>query len=1342
MSDKVYMPPRPDNPYDDCPCPPPPPVDPCFSYPQQPQPPFCPPPPPPVVKPECNSWKPSPGFHQINPIPKVEEGQSLYEAMNNSIQRVNACISQWNYISKNCFAAMNACVEAARSNDVYYDDCEVHYQEGFDENEGCAYAIIEKKSVDRQGRPIFVRLVPAYNNTTNSGVKQDIFDVSFIESANVIITAVPVQQDNWYGPALYKGAAIPSIDQSMTHPIEGQDPQPEMYHPGWVYGFNRQGWLRIFKGKDVTTSVLCQNGMVDVIGSCWPILIDGAVTEEAEELVNKANIQAIGFNKGTGSVFFFSCSAQDQPGMSGIAVAKLLQGFGCTTAVITSLILAEDKSTDSAGMMYMGQMSTVPQAGRSPENLAYWVITKRPDFNNRFQKEIADLVQTTGQNAWKNYLLGVQIQDFDDRIIQNAKDIKEEVERAMAAEAQLQQNIDAEVDRATQAEKQLQDNIDAEVERAQNEEARLDAKIDAETTRAEAAEANLHQEILDETARATAAENQNAAAIAAEKLRAQTRENEIQAALDKEIRERIAADNDIINALEQEVLARRAADTALQNSIDATKNELKIDINNINNTIAGITGGQTNLPYLKLTGGIMTGPISFSSTDTITVGRGPTQNLEVATKQYVDDAVAAGGGGGTGGDVSKEYVDQQITSLQTQLTDKVSKTGDTMTGALNMDGQQIQNAVLSSNTGTSLDDGAGGPGKLTNLADPVDPTDAVNLQSLNTAISDAKTDLSGDFLPTSGGNMTGDINMTDSSVINFYDAEAVQAAMDKPVATASSTAINLRPSKVAKQFGITAELLKAAQEKGLNVTESTVSQTFDALGINRAAVIPGQAIKGSVYNDDNDMCVKAEIGKVGLKGSGVSLSDGSGNDIPISGVSTIGTAINPLIKLSETDVQIVGPLNVTNTVGEPKGTVNAGKVGVGDVVLEPHTDDTNDTHLDIDVPTSKGAVFINRSENGNSVAGGTGELHVTEIHAPNELVIRPGTSVNVGGSRIVNVGDPVNPGDAVNFKSVTGPSEAIGFPTTGYSFIKTDSILVTSSSTDTTIFQLHYGYTNFELKIRTYLGQNQTLHYNLYWINGYIGMDCWIDSLFTNPANISLVLSYTNSDNSFVASSISTYIRKDNKLVFTRENIIDPSQSINSHSIVGWRIGSNIEIMYPFYMLVNTFIRPPIQQPNPDQPSTPSDGSPSQSLVDKGVPSGYRRAMYWDENPYNSGNFGTTINLGTVKADVNDYFKTGADIYFVMLRNGNCVKATRISANSTVDCGHIPYDEILAIGVKCEYKTTMTSVKLTSTTGSSVPIGTGDIFKVHFELWGMPNSPSSTFKGYKGFFELKNASIV
>lgn len=1022
MSDEVYMPPKPTPQFQTPPCapPPPPPCPPKWDYPS------CgeyPPPPPGPPQPGKFPYAPPPGLKTIPPIPSVCEGESLYEAMNAQIERTNACISAWNNISANCFAAMNACVEAARSNDVYYDDCEVHYQQGYDENEGCSYSIIEKKSVDRHGRPIFVSLVPAFDNTTNSGIKQDIFDVSFIKSANVIITAVPTNQEKWYGPAMYRGAPMPGLNEGIMHPIEGQEGAiPPGNNQAYVYGFNRQGWLRYFEASTVTHTDLCQNGMVDVIGSCWPILNDNQLTTEAQELTYKASITAIGFNKGTGSVFFFSCSAQDNPGMTGVSVAKLLQGFGCTTAVITSMIEAADK-TEAAGMLYMGQMTSVPQGGLTPENLAYWVISKRPTFNNRFQKEIADLVQTTGQNAWKNYLLGVQIQDFDDRITANAEAIKAEQERAIQAENWLQENINKEVNRAMQAEAWLQQNINAEVNRATAEETRLDKKIDDETSRAQQAEANLHQEIVDETNRATAAENANAADIAAEKLRAITRENEIQAALDKEIRERISADNDIINALEQEVLARRAADTALENKIDAVKNELKIDINNLQNTINGITGGQTELPYLKLTGGQMTGPITYGSDDTITVGRGPTEDLEVATKKYVDDAVQTGGGG-TGGDVSKEYVDQQISNLQTQVNGKVSKTGDSMSGNLNMDNNQIQNAVLSSSTGTQVDNGAGGPGAIKNLADPIYPNDAVNLQTLQKEISDTKEDIEGSFLPLAGGNMTGNINMTNDSGVNFYDASTQQADLTKAALTPSSQrsvaesngnldTVTLRPSNAAKRLGITAELIADAQSKGVNISMAKNQDILDALALTPEQ-ITGQTYKGSVHNDGDDMVISSDTGSVVLKGVDIMVQDQAGSDVPVHGVSEIGPVGEASIKFKPLSTDIMGPVNIVNAVDEPTAKLSAGTVSVGGIELEPHAMDGQPEHLDINVPTSTGEVYINRSDDsGAPVAGGTGDLHVTQIESPQQLIVSPATSMSMSGKQIKNLADGTDNQDAV-----------------------------------------------------------------------------------------------------------------------------------------------------------------------------------------------------------------------------------------------------------------------------------------------------------------------------------------
>lgn len=913
-----YYPTRPNNPYQDdcrpkpdCGCTPPPTV--------------CPPQKPPVCQP------PQPVMGQIPPVPTVIEGSSLYEAMGKVIERTNMCINQWNCISKNCYEAMNACVAAARSNDVYYDDCEVNYQEGYDTTEGCAYAIVEKKAVDRKGKPIFVSLAPAYDNTTNSGVEQGIFDMSFIKSANVIMTAVQAGSDKWFGPAMYRGAAIPG----------------ESNPDGYVYGFNRHGALRYFKG-DVTETTLCQNQMVDVIGGCVPILYDGKVIEGVEAMTQKQAICAIGFNCGTGSVFFFSCSAQNQPGMGIASVARILQGYGCTTAVVTSATTNTPAATGE-GMLYMGQMTTDPVNAKEPKNLAYWVISKCPNFNNAFQKEVADLVQTTGRNAWETYLLGVQIQSFDDRITQNAKDIAAEIERATAAEKALDQKIEAETNRAEAAE-------DA-----------LDKKIDAETERATAAETALDNKIVAETNRATAAENKIASDLQAEVTRATTRENQIQAALDAEIQARIAADNDLINAIEQEVLARKAADVALENQIDAVDKKIQTQITNIEGNITnletqikGMTTGQTNLPYLKLTGGQLSGNLTFVSGQTVVLGRGPSNDMEAATKKYVDDAVQTGGGG-TGTDVSKEYVDQQIANVQGQVNTKVSKSGDTMTGSLNFNGNTAVNPVLESNSGIKVQSSSSGAaGKVTNLAAPSADSDAANKKYVDDGIKQVKQEISGElggeYLALTGGDMTGDINMTGNSVVKFYD----------PI---------------------------AARARARNLTD--------------------QMVKGSVYNDADAMVVKSETGPVALKGTDVSLSNGEGGEIAISGVTEIRRKKNDpnsgAVKLNDDLINLAADTVLVGQNGSMQGEISAGTInlydGSGAAVLKRHN-----SHLDINVPDALGSVYINR----NQTEGGTGEIHVTEVHAPNELRLNPGTTINMMSKRVVGMANGVNANDAVN----------------------------------------------------------------------------------------------------------------------------------------------------------------------------------------------------------------------------------------------------------------------------------------------------------------------------------------
>lgn len=924
----MYDPERPEQPcgnFTNPPCPPPPQGPMCggphFPHKPGPGPGPCQPPYPPGHNP-C-----IPQIHPVPPVPSPIEGSSLYEQMGMLTQRVNVCINQWNTIQANCYEALNQVVEAARSNDVYYDDCEVHYQEGYDETEGAAYAIIEKKAVDRKNQPIFVRLYPAYGNTSNPGVRQKIFDASFIKSANVIITAVQSNANTWSGPALINGAGMPGTEQE----------------DGYVYGFTRGGALRYFP-SNVTETTLCQQGMVDVIGGCVPILYDGKILDEVVTMTDREAVTAIGFNSGTGSVFFFACSAQNEPGMGIASVARVLQGYGCTTAVVTSHQVNDPTASTSEGMLYMGNMTMDPVRAIQPDNLAYWVVTKQPCFRNRFQKEIADLVQTTGRNAWETYLLGVQIQSFDDRITANSQAIKDEQERAMQAESWLQENINKEVNRAMQAEAWLQENINKEVERATAAENALDTKIEAETDRATAAELQIRSDLNDEILRAT------------------NREREISDQLEREITARINADKDIIQSIEQEILARKAADTELRTYIEKLVSEANANIGQLEITVNGIISGATSLPYLKLTGGILSGAVGFTDGNTLTLGRGPTLDMEAATKKYVDDAVAAGGGGGGGGDVTKEYVDQQIATVQGQLDGKVNKNGDTMSGALNMDGNAIENPVLSSNQAITVNNGAGGAQRITGVATPSDSTDAtpknyVDNQIAN-AIASAEAGIAGKYLPLTGGDMTGTINMTGTSEVDFYDQK-------------------------------------------------------DSTGVALLS-LENQELKGKVRNQETNMVLESTSGQVQLVGTDIAVKNQEGEAVQITGVQGVhvGDVTTPGYTVTENNgLNVMGSFtNFLANGGQYAPIGSAGHSlynadGTLSALIGAHNG-----HLDINVTNSAGSVYINR----NGTEGGTGEMWLTEVHSPNELRFNPGTNINVMQTFIRNLKAGVQDLDAVN----------------------------------------------------------------------------------------------------------------------------------------------------------------------------------------------------------------------------------------------------------------------------------------------------------------------------------------
>lgn len=663
-------------------------------------------------KPEhCEPCRPGPcGTPVPPPVRPVVNipGPNVQAQMCEMAGRVNECILRWNQIQRNCYEALDRVVGAAVSNDVYYDRDEVGMESGYSENDSCPYHVINVKCVDKCGKPIFIKLMPAFGNTTNSGLVQSIQDVSFVTNANAIISATT--DAPWKGVARYMGAPMAST--------------PE----GGIFcgGFNRHGALKIF-GGDTDEDTLCQNQVVDLIGSVIPIILDGEITEQAKGMTTKQAICAVGYKSCNGDKVFFNCGKQDVQGMQGITVANILKGMGCTTAVITA--------TAGGGMEYLGSLTSSPDNWQMPKNSAYWVVSKRPfeGWCNQFESSIAQLVQRVG---------GLKT-DID--FINHEVDEVSEV--ANKAWELAQKNADDIAE------------IRADIERIDGEITALEERITTAENDIKALDAALKQEIQDRKD-----------ADAAEAQVRQEADEALGKRIDKEIADREAADEQLNTAIETEKAERTAADAVLQGNInqeaiDRANADLKIEQNLnkeiVNRTeadqllqdqINGLTTGDVPLPYVKKAGDTMTGDLQMEGSAVVKLVDGKT----VKGAFYRDNGDVC---------VKSENGNVRILGAATLLTTADNGAGQLKIGAITIQ-QHMSGDIPHLDINVGADAGAvyvnrngidGGTGELwvteihapnelrlapgtnvnamdhriTGVADPVDDGDAVNKKYLD-----------------------------------------------------------------------------------------------------------------------------------------------------------------------------------------------------------------------------------------------------------------------------------------------------------------------------------------------------------------------------------------------------------------------------------------------------------------------------------------------------------------------------------------------------------------------------------------------------------------------------------
>ena len=724
-------------------------------------------------RPECGDCGPEfspvpPPIAPFHPVP----GMNPQEQMCNIASKVNECIGRWNCIQAECFHTLDKMYEAAVCNDVYYDRDEVKLETGYSTNDECPYHIITIRSVDKACQPIRIKLYLAYGNTTNSGLVQSIQDASFITNANAIITAVDPAGPKWKGNARYMGAAINGDGDASVY----------------VAGFNMHGALKVFPGN-VDEVTQCQNQMVDMIGAVIPIITDGEITAEAKALTTKASISAIGYRSSNGDKIFFQCSAQDQKGMQGITVANILKDMGCYTAVITCIGVNSENVEISNGMSYMGCFTDAPNGWIIPENAAYWVVSKRPfdGWKNKFTAEIADLVQLSGINKNAIDSTAARIDGVEDKANQalelgqqNADDIanltaevddinqnldtietdiatlktnlSKEIQDRIAGDNALNAALQSEIAARQNADTQLNQAIQTETTQRQAADTVLDNKVDAETTAREQADTNINNEINNIKNGTTpiplpiASANRLGAVKVGQNLTI-TEDGTLNAAGGGGSTGEYSAGPGI-------VISGNEIQVRPGNNVTVDSNGVNVDLSDIEQSITDIENGTTKLnSYVAKGGDTMTGALILSGNATQALGAVTKQQMDAAISALSDEidgildgttpanipvattertgVVKIGSGLNVGGDGTVSVNTTEIVTsenLTTQLANYVTKTSLSST---------LSGYVTSSALTTALE------GYVT--------TETLSKQL-------------GNYLPKSGGTMTGPINMNGQKV--------------------------------------------------------------------------------------------------------------------------------------------------------------------------------------------------------------------------------------------------------------------------------------------------------------------------------------------------------------------------------------------------------------------------------------------------------------------------------------------------------------------------------------------------------------------------------------------------
>ena len=416
------------------------------------------------------------GYH-IPPVQYVP-GMNEQEQLANLNCKMNELIELFNCNTDKVYGAYEEVVRSAVCNDAFYK--EITVESGYLADASTSYELVHIPFVDCAGQPIYMEMGLAYNNTTNSGVTESVFDKALEVYADKIL---PAAERSFQGVAIWKGAPIYSEASEHTRAlIPGQC--------DYTLGVTENGFFKIYDTpNDKDNSGMIKSMRQDKVRNsmgCAVIIRGGEYVVDNNLSDMELPCTVLAMNYKTKERFILAIGKDNVASdITPEMIANLLKKYDVDVAALTSW-------GQQSYLLDKGQFSFMPTSTDSdgiptvPQSAAFWYITKRRHFHNDYVKEVAALTIQMGENLWYDELTSEAVDNLKLDFVDLRNDLEQEIQDRKDADEALGERIDKEIADREAADTALDEKYAAEVARLDGEIEALEQRVTAEVTRLDA----------------------------------------------------------------------------------------------------------------------------------------------------------------------------------------------------------------------------------------------------------------------------------------------------------------------------------------------------------------------------------------------------------------------------------------------------------------------------------------------------------------------------------------------------------------------------------------------------------------------------------------------------------------------------------------------------------------------------------------------------------------------------------------------------------------------------------------------------------------------------------------